>query len=121
VATAAGVECDPTRRTRIVAVEVRPGRQRRPTDAAQDRGFVEPVTGPRLGVVVGGLDVAGVTRIKCPTTTEPEGDDITLRAPVRTPGLGADRDAAERDLESTVSSGFVGRTLFAAAIDAHRQ
>jgi len=44
-----------------VAVEVLAGGERRPANAAQHRRLVEPVTGPRLGLVVGRGVVARVT------------------------------------------------------------
>jgi len=91
-----------------VAREVPPCRQRRPTDATQDRGVVEPVARPRCRLVVGGLGVTGVTRRKRSTAPEPERDDVAFGIPVCTPGFRVDGDAAERDAEPVVERGFVG-------------
>ena len=124
VATTPWVEFGPTRRTRVVvgprptargtslavASEVRPGGQRRPADAAEDRRVVEPGARPGVRIVVGRLDVTGVTRRKHPTAAEPEGHDVELRRPVGTPGLRVDRDAAERDSKAVVGGRGVGGT-----------
>ena len=86
----------------VVAVEIRPSRVCRATDATQDRRIVEPSPGPRLGVVGGGVGVAGVTRRERAAAPEPECHDVDLGVPVSTPGVGVDRDSAERDRKAAV-------------------
>ena len=88
----ARIERGPAVRALLVAVEIGVDAEFGSTDTTQHRGFVEPVTGPPLGVVVDTGLVAPKTGIVGLTTGEPDRNHVPVSVVVGTSGVGVDTD-----------------------------
>jgi len=76
----------------MLAVEIRPDPEFGPTDPTQDRGLIDPITGPPLGIVISTGLVTSKTGIVGLTTGKLDRNHVPVAVVVGTSGFVVDSD-----------------------------